>query len=100
MARRIGNIGVKDVKFTKDKIYFELKDGREIGVPLEWFPKLKNASPEERRKYYLTANGTGIHWENLDEDISIKYLLKEEFLLLTEKEQFSKSRKMEASIQE
>jgi len=82
MARKIGNIGIERVKFTEDKIYFELKDGREIGVPLEWFPRLKNASPEERENYYLTANGTGIHWDNLDEDISIKYLLSEKFLLL------------------
>jgi len=82
MAQEIGNIGVKNIKFTEDKIYFELKDGRELGVPLEWFPRLKNASPEERKNFYLTANGTGIHWENLDEDISIKYLLKEKLLLL------------------
>jgi len=85
MARKIGNIGIEKVKFTEDKIYFELKDGREIGVPLEWFPRLKNASPEERNNYYLTANGTGIHWDNLDEDISIKYLLSEKFLLLEPK---------------
>ena len=82
MAQKIGDIGVKNIRFTDSKIYFELRDGREIGVPLDWFPRLKEASPEERKNYYLTANGTGIHWENLDEDISIKYLLKEEFLLL------------------
>jgi len=82
MARKVGDIGVKSIRFTKDKIYFELRDGREIGVPLEWFPRLKNASPEERNDYYLTANGTGIHWDKLDEDISIRYLLREEFQLL------------------
>ncbi|TCK06303.1 DUF2442 domain-containing protein [Phorcysia thermohydrogeniphila] len=81
MARKIGDIGVKNIRFTDDKIYFELRDGREIGVPLDWFPRLKEASPEERNNYYLTANGTGIHWESIDEDISIKYLLREEFLL-------------------
>jgi hypothetical protein len=82
MAREIGNIGVKSIRFTEDKIYFELKDGREIGVPLEWFPRLKNATSEERENYYLTANGTGVHWEKIDEDISIKYLLREKFYLL------------------
>jgi len=82
MARKIGDIGVKNIRFTDDRIYFELKDGREIGVPLEWFPRLKNASPEKRADYYLTANGTGVHWDKLDEDISIKYLLSEEFYLL------------------
>jgi len=82
VARKIGNIGVKNIRFTDEKVYFELKDGREIGVPLDWFPKLKEASPEERNNYYLTANGTGVHWESLDEDISIKYLLREQFCLL------------------
>jgi hypothetical protein len=81
MARKIGDIGVKNIRFTDDKIYFELRDGREIGVPLDWFPRLKKASPKERNNYYITANGTGIHWESIDEDISIKYLLREEFLL-------------------
>lgn len=84
MARKIGDIGVKDIRFTEDKVYFELRDGRVIGAPLEWFPRLKNASPEERVDYYLTANGTGVHWEKLDEDISIRYLLREEFYLLSE----------------
>jgi hypothetical protein len=82
MARKVGDIGVKNIRFIGDKIYFELRDGREIGVPLDWFPRLRNASPEEREDYYLTANGTGVHWEKLDEDISIKYLLSEQLLLL------------------
>ncbi len=82
MARKVGDIGVKGIRFTGGKIYFELNDGRELGVPLEWFPKLKEASPEERSNYCLTANGTGVHWKNLDEDISIKYLLQEKFYLL------------------
>ena len=93
MAREIGNIGVKNIRFTEDKIYFELKDGREIGAPLEWFPRLKNATSEERENYYLTANGTGVHWEKIDEDISIKYLLQEKFYLLqssVEKEELSR----------
>jgi len=84
MARKVGDIGVKDIRFTDDKVYFELRDGRVIGAPLEWFPRLKNASPEERADYYLTANGTGVHWEKLDEDIFIRYLLREEFYLLSE----------------
>jgi hypothetical protein len=82
MAREVGDIGVKNIHFTDEKIYFELRDGREIGVPLDWFPRLKEASPEEKNNYYLTANGTGVHWENLDEDISIKYLLREKFFLI------------------
>ncbi len=82
MARKVGDVGVKKIRFTNDKVYFELRDGREIGVPLDWFPRLKEASPEERNNYYLTANGTGVHWENLDEDISVRYLLKEQFYLL------------------
>jgi hypothetical protein len=86
MARRIGDIGIKNIRFTNDRIYFELRDGREISVPLDWFPRLKEASPEERANYYLTANGTGIHWESIDEDISVKYLLSGEFYLLNTNE--------------
>jgi hypothetical protein len=80
VARKVGNVAVKGVRFTDERVYFELADGREIGAPLEWFPRLKEASPEERQDYYLTASG--VHWEKLDEDISVKYLLREEFLLL------------------
>ena len=65
-----------DVRFDKDKIHVRLRDGREISVPLEWFPRLKQASPRQRKNWRLIGKGTGIHWLDLDEDISVSALLK------------------------
>jgi len=53
-----------------------LSDGREISVPFEWFPRLKSASPKQRRNWRLIGKGIGIHWPDLDEDISVSSLLK------------------------
>jgi hypothetical protein len=53
-----------------------LVDGREIAVPLEYFPKLRDATPEQRGKWKLIGRGDGIHWEELDEDISVRGLLR------------------------
>ena len=64
-----------DLEFTEDSVKVFLEDGREIAVPIEWFPKLRDASPEERKDWRFIGNGVGIHWESLDEDISIKGLL-------------------------
>jgi hypothetical protein len=65
-----------DVRFNKDKIHVRLRDGREISVPLEWFPTLKEASPKQRRNWRLIGKGIGINWPDLDEDISVSALLK------------------------
>jgi hypothetical protein len=53
-----------------------LADGREISVPLVWFPLLQNASPADRQNWRLIGGGIGIHWEAIDEDISIESLLR------------------------
>ncbi len=66
----------KDVWFDSKMMYVRLLDGREIGVPLEWFPKLRDAQDGQRKRWRLTGSGTGIHWEDLDEDISVAELLK------------------------
>jgi hypothetical protein len=50
-------------------------DGRTISVPIEWFPRLVHASAEKRNRWRLIGNGQGIHWEDIDEDISIAGLL-------------------------
>ena len=63
------------VKFDDDRMYVFLEDGREIGVSLDWFPKLKNATLQQRENWRLIGNGVGIHWESIDEDISIRALL-------------------------
>lgn len=63
------------VWFSKDMLFVHLLDGREIGVPLLWSPKLGKASEEQLNEWRLFGNGVGIHWESIDEDISISALL-------------------------
>ena len=63
------------VWFSEDMLYVLLADGREIGTPLVWFPKLLNAGSEDRNSWRLLGNGIGIHWDTLDEDLSIEGLL-------------------------
>jgi len=65
-----------DVSFDKDMMHVRLKDGREISVPLDWFPRLREATPRQRKNWRLIAKGVGIHWPDLDEDISVSALLK------------------------
>ena len=67
------NISPKMVKIDKDQLWVELNDGRTLGVPLAWFPRLMNATPEQLEDYELSPRG--IHWDFLDEDISIEGLL-------------------------
>jgi len=64
-----------DVSFTKDSLRVALADGREIIVPLEWFHCLRDATDDERKDWRLIGGGIGIHWEKIDEDISISTLL-------------------------
>ena len=52
-----------------------LCDGREINVPIEWFPRLRDATPAQRQNWRLIGRGVGIHWEDIDEDISVAGLL-------------------------
>jgi len=61
--------------FDEFNMWINFADGRILAVPLEYFPRLLNATKEERSKYILSGNGTGIHWEELDEDISVHGLL-------------------------
>lgn len=63
------------VTVTRDALVVELSDGRTISVPLAWFPRLLHATLDERNKLRLIGKGHGIHWEDLDEDISIEGLL-------------------------
>ena len=64
-----------DVTCTDDALQVVLADGREIAAPLVWFPRLLNATPEERKEWRLIGGGIGIHWESVDEDISVESLL-------------------------
>lgn len=65
----------KDVAVTGDTLRVDLRDGRTISVPLAWYPRLSHASVGERKRWRLIADGIGIHWEDLDEDISVEGLL-------------------------
>jgi len=63
------------VRFENDLVYVRLEDGREIGVPLVWFPRLAAATVEQRANWRLIGRGVGIHWPDVDEDISVAGLL-------------------------
>jgi Protein of unknown function (DUF2442) len=62
-----------DVRFDADMMWVDLDDGRTLGVPLVWFPRLFNGTATDRQKVAISA--TGLHWEELDEDISIAGLI-------------------------
>lgn len=63
------------VEVSEDTLSVELSDGRTIAVPLDWYPRLAHATPEERGAWRLIGGGRGIHWPALDEDISVANLL-------------------------
>jgi hypothetical protein len=63
------------VWFEESKLCVLLTDGRELSVPLDWFSSLRDSSEKERLNFRLIGNGQGIHWEDLDEDLSIAGLL-------------------------
>lgn len=65
-----------DVSFTDSALRVLLADGREISVPLAWSPRLLAATPEQRNRWRLVGGGVGIHWEAVDEDISVENLLR------------------------
>jgi Protein of unknown function (DUF2442) len=65
----------RKVEFNPDALVVHLEDGRSLTVPLEWFPRLRDATPEARNRWELTGRGLGIHWPDLDEDLSVPGLL-------------------------
>jgi hypothetical protein len=64
-----------DVHVTDDTLTVDLSDGRSISVPVSWYPRLVQATEPERRNWRLIGRGHGIHWEDIDEDISVEGLL-------------------------
>ena len=64
-----------DVTFTKDSLVVTLAHGRCVSAPLEWFPRLLRATLKQRRNWRLIGGGIGIHWKDVDEDISVRSLL-------------------------
>jgi len=65
----------QDVTVTEDTLTVDLTDGRTVAVPLAWFPRLVHATALERDNWRLIGKGQGIHWEDIDEDISVEGLL-------------------------
>ena len=64
-----------DVSFTEDELVVTLVDGRRVSAPLAWFPRLLGATPDQRKNWRLIGRGVGIHWDDIDEDISVRSLL-------------------------
>ncbi len=67
---------VKQVQVTEDTLAVDLMDGRSISVPLTWYPKLAQATPEQRANWKIAGGGYGIHWPDIDEDLSTEGLLR------------------------
>ena len=73
-AIRIEPLAV-DVAFVGDALHVRLADGREVSAPLEWFPRLRDATEAQRRHWRVIGGGVGLHWPDVDEDISVAGLL-------------------------
>ena len=67
---------VIEVACTEDKLIVDLADGRSISVPLAWYPRLLHATPLERGNWRIAGAGFGIHWPDIDEDLSVEGLLR------------------------
>ena len=69
------SVRARRLAFDRDTMWVELDDGRSLGVPLAWFPRLMAATAAQRENYRIGHSGNGLHWEALDEDISVEGLL-------------------------
>ncbi len=65
----------KKIGFDEDNMWVELADGRKLGVPLAYFPRLLNATAKQRENCIISGGGTGLHWEGIDEDICVQSLM-------------------------
>ncbi|MEO7841021.1 MAG: DUF2442 domain-containing protein [Anaerolineales bacterium] len=75
LATEFRMASVQNVTVTDDSLTVDLSDGRTVSVPLAWFPRLLHGTPEERNNWRLIGDGEGIHWQDLDEDISVENLI-------------------------
>ena len=69
------NTLAKSLRFDESMMWVSLADGRQLGVPIAYFPRLLRATPEQRTAFVISGGGVGIHWDALDEDISVAGLL-------------------------
>jgi len=75
MSTSTADVRAEHVAISADSLIVGLSDGRSISVPLAWYPRLLHGSPQERGNWRLIGNSEGIHWPDLDEDISVENLL-------------------------
>ena len=75
MSTSTADVRAQKVVVTDDGLTIELSDGRSVSVPLAWFPRLVHGTPQERGNWRLIGNSEGIHWPDLDEDISVENLM-------------------------
>ena len=73
---KVADERVLDVRFDDDSLIVDLVDGRTISAPLVWYPRLANATSEARVKWEICGGGYGIHWPDVDEDLSTEGLLR------------------------
>jgi len=74
-ALEVGSVKAQNVVVSEDALTVDLSDGRTISAPLAWYPRLLNGTPPERHNWRLIGNGEGMHWPDLDEDISVENLI-------------------------
>jgi len=74
-ATEIASVRAQNVTISEDALTVDLNDGRTISVPLAWYPRLLHGRPDEWRNWRLIGTGEGIHWPDLDEDISVENLV-------------------------
>jgi len=67
---------IREISLDEDRLSVELMDGRAISVPLAWYPRLANASPAQRNHWEIAGGGYGIHWPEIDEDLSTEGMLR------------------------
>ncbi|HQY90344.1 MAG TPA: DUF2442 domain-containing protein [Caldilinea sp.] len=72
----VQNLAIQEVKIAEDTLTVELSDGRSISAPLAWYPRLWHGTADERQQWRLIGRGEGIHWPDLDEDISLLGLIR------------------------
>jgi len=76
ISARIADPRVRDVRFDADHLIVDLMDGRTIATPLSWYPRLANASSAQRANWETCGAGYGVHWPDVDEDLSTEGMLQ------------------------
>ena len=74
MSTLVAEARATQVHFDADTMWIDLADGRQLGIPLAYFPRLLRATPEQRQSVVISGGGVGLHWDDLDEDISVPAL--------------------------